>query len=60
MNGTWRYYAKRNKSEGESEILYDLTLKEKIKTTANNHVETEIGLVATRGKGGMEVDERGD
>ena len=40
-------------------IPTDLTHKEKVKTT-NKHIETEIGLVVTRGEGGWEESQRGD
>ena len=54
------YYAKRNKSEGESQMPYEPTHKQKIKTETNNHIETEVGLVATRREGGRQKGERGD
>ena len=47
-------------SEGESQIPYDHTHKWKLKTTTDNHIETEVGLVVTRGEVGRERGERVD
>ena len=53
-------YATQNKSEGGPQVPCDLTHKEKIKTMTNKYIETESGLVVTRGGGGREEGERGD
>ena len=45
------HYAKRNKSEGESQTLHDLTDKWKVTKTTNKYIETDIGLVVTTGEG---------
>ena len=37
---------------------YDLTHKQKIRTTANKHIATEIVLVFTRGEGGGRRERR--
>ena len=38
----------------QSQILYDLTHKWKIKTTPDKHIHTEIRLVVPRGEGRKE------
>ena len=59
MDGLLGYYAKWNKSVGESQIPYDLTHKWEIKMT-NKHIATEIGLVVTRREEGREEGKRSD
>ena len=51
MGGAWGYYAKRNKSEQESQIPYDLTHKQKIKTTTVTQKQ-RLGWWVPKGKGG--------
>ena len=54
---------KLKKSEGESQISYDLTHKYKIKTTTtttNKHIDKEIKLVVTRWEGRKEEGKMDD
>ena len=61
MDGPWSHYAKWNKSNGERQIVYDLTyLWNLIKKNKNAKlVEKEIRYVITRGKLGSGLEEGG-
>ena len=64
LDGPWGCYAKRNKSNGESQIVYDFTHMWKIKQQQQTHTQTQRidwWLPEGKGKGGSRakgVEER--
>ena len=60
MDGPWKYYAKRRKSDGKIEIPYEFTdmwnlknnneKKKQPKSNKNKNIDEEVRLAITRGE----------